>query len=130
MHISDHRTNTQQGDTLHYTGGVWMDELAAPAEHTRLSMLRVHFAPGAHTSWHKHPRGQILHVIDGTGLIQVRGEEMRTLSPGDTAIAPPEEWHWHGAATGAMMTMISVQGAGADGAVVHWGPSVDSEAGA
>jgi quercetin dioxygenase-like cupin family protein len=130
MYISDHRTSTQQGDTQYFTGEVWMDELAAPGEHTRLGMLRVHFAPGAHTNWHKHPCGQILHVIGGVGLIQARGGEIRTLSPGDTAITPAEEWHWHGAATDTMMTMISVQGADAGGEVVHWGPAVDSEAGA
>jgi quercetin dioxygenase-like cupin family protein len=65
---------------------------------------------------------------EGSSHGQVRGEEVRILNPGDTAIAPAEEWHGHGAATDAMMTMISVQGADADGAVVHWGPAVDSEA--
>lgn len=70
MHISGHRTSTQQRDTLYYAGEVWMDELAAPGENTRLSMLHVHFAPGAHTSWHRHPSGQILHVINGVGRIQ------------------------------------------------------------
>ena len=57
-----------------------MDQLAAPGEQARLSMLRVHFSPGARTNWHEHPRGQVLHVVDGVGRIQVRGEEVQTLS--------------------------------------------------
>ena len=101
-----------------------MDQLAAPSEQTRLSMLRVHFSPGARTSWHKHPSGQILHVADGMGRIQARGEEVQTLRAGDTAVSLAGEWHWHGAASDAMMTMISVQGTDDDGAVVHWGEPV------
>lgn len=130
MHISDHRPGTRAGGTRYFTGEVWMDELAAPGEDTRLSMLRVYFAPGAHTDWHQHPCGQILHVTHGAGLIQARGEQVRTLRAGDTAVCPAGEWHWHGAAPGAMMTMIAVQEADTGGAVVHWGkPVADSEDG-
>jgi quercetin dioxygenase-like cupin family protein len=117
---------SQQGEAQYFTGEVWMDQLAAAGEQSRLSMLRVHFSPGARTNWHKHPRGQILHVVDGVGRIQVRGEAVRTLRAGDTAISPADEWHWHGAAGDAMMTMISVQGTDDDGVVVHWGePAAD-----
>jgi quercetin dioxygenase-like cupin family protein len=101
-----------------------MDELATPAEDTRLAMLRVRFSPGAHTDWHQHPCGQILHVTDGAGLIQVRGGPVTALRAGDTAVASAGEWHWHGAAPGATMSMISVQGADAEGAFVHWGEPV------
>ena len=117
---------SRQGEAQYFTGEVWMDQLAAAGEQTRLSMLRVHFSPGARTNWHKHPRGQILHVVDGVGRIQVRGEAVRTLRAGDTAVSPADEWHWHGAAGDAMMTMISVQGNDDDGVVVHWGePAAD-----
>ncbi|MFF7190427.1 cupin domain-containing protein [Streptomyces sp. NPDC008222] len=105
-----------------------MDELATPGADTQLSMLRVHFAPGARTDWHCHPCGQILHAVDGVGVIQLRGEDVRTIRAGDTVVAPAGEWHWHGAAVDAMMTMIAVQGADADGAVVHWGePLADDD---
>src|ERR1700678_1387467 len=124
MQISDGAAGSQPGETGHFTGEVWMNQLAAPGERNRLSMLRVHFSPGARTSWHTHPGGQILHVTDGAGRIQVRGEEVRTLRAGDTAVSPAGEWHWHGAASDAMMTMLSVQGADDGGAVVHWGEPV------
>jgi quercetin dioxygenase-like cupin family protein len=124
MQISKGQAGSQQGETQYFTGEVWMDQLAAPGEQTRLSMLRVHFTPGARTNWHTHPSGQILHVVNGVGRIQARGEEVRTLRAGDTAVSPAGEWHWHGAASNAMMTMISVQGIDDDGAVVHWGEPV------
>jgi quercetin dioxygenase-like cupin family protein len=131
MRINDDQAASQQGEKRHYAGEVWMDQLAAPGADTRLSMLRVHFSPGASAGWHQHPCGQILHVIAGAGRVQVRGEEVRTLRAGDTVVTPAGEWHWHGAAPDAMMTMISVQGADADGAVVHWAePSADGETGA
>jgi quercetin dioxygenase-like cupin family protein len=117
---------SQQGDPQYFTGEVWMDQLAAADDQTRLTMLRAHFSPGARTNWHKHPRGQILHVVDGVGRIQERGGAVRTLRAGDTAVSPADEWHWHGAADDAMMTMISVQGTDDDGVVVHWGePAAD-----
>jgi quercetin dioxygenase-like cupin family protein len=121
MQISDGQAGSRPGEAQYFTGEVWMDQLAAPGEQIRLSMLRVHFSPSARTNWHQHPRGQILHVVDGVGRIQVRGEEVQTLRAGDTAVCPADEWHWHGAASDVMMTMISVQGADNDGAVVHWG---------
>ncbi|HEV3382884.1 MAG TPA: cupin domain-containing protein [Trebonia sp.] len=127
MQVNDGQAgSSRQGEAQYFTGEVWMDQLAAPGEHTRLSMLRVHFSPGARTNWHEHPRGQMLHVTDGVGRIQARGEGVRTLRAGDTAVSPAGEWHWHGAADDAMMTMISVQGTDDDGAVVHWGePAAD-----
>jgi quercetin dioxygenase-like cupin family protein len=125
MQISDDQGGSQRGEEPYYSGEVWMDQLAVPGEQTRLSMLRVHFSPGARTNWHTHPTGQILHVVNGTGRIQVRGAQVQRLRAGDTAVSPAGEWHWHGAASDAMMTMISVQGTDADGAVVHWGEPVE-----
>jgi quercetin dioxygenase-like cupin family protein len=131
MRVNNQRGGTQHGDKQYFTGEVWQDELAVPGEDTRLSMFRVTFAPGARATWHKHPSGQILHVVAGAGLIQAHGGEVTSLSAGDTVIAPAGEWHWHGATADAMMTMISVQGADADGVVVYWGtPPADGAASA
>jgi quercetin dioxygenase-like cupin family protein len=105
-----------------------MDDLADPNEQNPLSVLKVHFAPGARIGWHQHPMGQILHVTEGFGLIQDRGGAVRPLRAGDTAVAPAGEWHWHGASPTAMMTMLSVQGADVDGNVVYWAePVTDRE---
>ena len=79
---------TRRGDLDHFTGDVWMDDLADPNEQNPLSVLKVHFAPGARTGWHQHPMGQILHVTEGFGLIQERGGAVRTLRAGHNAVAP------------------------------------------
>ncbi|HEY1702705.1 MAG TPA: hypothetical protein VGG75_23620 [Trebonia sp.] len=57
---------SQRGEAEYFTGEVWMDPLAAAGGPAPVGMPRVHFSPGARTNWHTHPRGQILHVTDGT----------------------------------------------------------------
>ena len=76
------------------------------AEETRGSFVR--FEPGAHTHWHQHSGGQLLHIIEGSARVQAWGEEVQSLSAGDTAIAPPGEKHWHGASADGPMTQLAV----------------------
>ena len=64
MHITRKRPDTWQGPAENFTGTVWLDEIAAPEPPSRLRMFNVHFAPGARTAWHRHPRGQVLHVLE------------------------------------------------------------------
>jgi quercetin dioxygenase-like cupin family protein len=73
---------------------------------TRASFVR--FEPGAHTHWHRHSGGQVIHIIEGSARIQPWGEEVHALSTGDTAVAPPGEKHWHGAAASGPMTQLAV----------------------
>ncbi|MBM4183172.1 MAG: cupin domain-containing protein [Gemmatimonadetes bacterium] len=53
---------------------------------------------GMRSYWHCHTAGQLLHVWEGEGRTQKRGERMRTLHKGDSDWAGPGEEHWHGAA--------------------------------
>ncbi|MEV4346281.1 cupin domain-containing protein [Actinoplanes sp. NPDC049596] len=88
-------------------------------------MQSVHFAPGARTPWHSHRQRQIIHVVSGSGRIQVRDEgPIFVISAGDTVVAPPGEWHWHGADPDSAMTMISVQDANAVDEFVLWGEPI------
>jgi tRNA (cmo5U34)-methyltransferase len=68
----------------------------------------VHFTPGARTAWHSHTNGQTLHVTDGEGLVQSRGEPVVTIHSGDTVHTPGDEWHWHGATPDHAMTHLSI----------------------
>lgn len=124
MRIDDEGPTTRPGGTEHYTGQVWMDVLAQPDALNPISMARVYFSPGARSDWHQHPRGQVIHVTEGVGLIQERGGVVRTIRAGDTVVAAPGEWHWHGASPTTMMTMIGVQEAVPDEPVVTWGEPV------
>jgi quercetin dioxygenase-like cupin family protein len=68
----------------------------------------VSFDPGAHTHWHIHSGGQLLHILDGSARAQAWGEAMYSLSAGDTAITPPGEKHWHGATADGPMTQLAI----------------------
>ncbi len=70
--------------------------------------LVITFENGARTHWHSHDGGQVLHVMEGQGLVQSRGEAVRRLRPGDVVSSAPGEEHWHGAAEGATMRHLAV----------------------
>jgi quercetin dioxygenase-like cupin family protein len=84
-----------------------------------LSVIAVHFAPGARTAWHSHGLGQTLYVTEGEGLVQSRGSAIVTIRPGDVIHTAADEWHWHGGAAKHFMTHLSMtQGD------VEWGEHV------
>jgi quercetin dioxygenase-like cupin family protein len=68
----------------------------------------VHFEPGAHTMWHTHSGGQVLHIVEGNARVRPWGDKTHELAVGDTAIAPPGEKHWHGASIDAEMTQLAI----------------------
>jgi quercetin dioxygenase-like cupin family protein len=90
------------------------------AEETRASFVR--FEPGAHTHWHKHSGGQLLHIIEGRARVQAWGEKALSIEAGDTVIAPPGEKHWHGAGEAAQMTQLAFTSGD-----VTWLEEVDSD---
>src|SRR6266702_3783685 len=112
--------DSERGPSEQVTGTVWLDRIATPSEESPVAVFSVHFAPGAHTAWHAHPRGQVLHVTEGAGLVQRRGGPVEQIRAGDTVRAEAGEWHWHGAGPGTFMTHLAVQEA-VDGATAEWG---------
>jgi quercetin dioxygenase-like cupin family protein len=103
-----------------FTGSVWIDEIAVGVEPSRLRAFRVSFEPGARTAWHTHPVGQVLHVLTGTGLIQLEGQPIQEIHPGDTVQIAPNERHWHGASSATTMVHLALQEADAQGVDVVW----------
>jgi quercetin dioxygenase-like cupin family protein len=126
--------DSERGPAEQFTGSVWTDVIAAPSQSSPVAVCSVHFAPGARTAWPAHPAGQVLHVTEDAGLVQVRGQRGDTvrgqrpeeIRAGDTVRAGPGEWHWHGAGVATFMTHLAVQQA-EDGAVVEWGDLVAGE---
>ncbi|UXY25979.1 (R)-mandelonitrile lyase [Streptomyces sp. HUAS TT20] len=127
MHIRRKRPDTVRGPAEHFTGTVWLDEVATPAAPSRLRMFSVHFAPDAHTSWHRHPHGQVLHVLEGEGLVQREGGEVEAIRAGDTVWIEPGERHWHGAGPRTFMTHLAVVEAAADGTTTEWDAHVSAD---
>lgn len=108
------KEQTAKGSAEFFVGDVWIDVIAEGVAPSRLRAISVHFAPGAHTAWHRHANGQTLHVTEGVGLVGSRGERVVEIRPGDTIYTPPDEWHWHGATPDHFMTHLSMWEALAD----------------
>lgn len=102
------RRPTYKGPEAWFTGHVWIDPIVEPIATSMLSVISVHFHPGARTAWHAHVGGQILHVTDGEGLVQSRGGPIETIRAGDVIHTPAQEWHWHGASRHHYMTHTSI----------------------
>ncbi|MBW5422825.1 cupin domain-containing protein [Streptomyces sp. BG9H] len=126
MHITRSRPDTRPGPAEHFTGTVWLDEIAAPEAPSRLRVFSVHFAPGARTAWHRHPHGQVLYVTEGEGVVQREGGAVEPIRAGDTVWIEPSETHWHGAGPRTFMTHLAVVEADEDGTTADWGPLVDA----
>jgi len=92
--------------TSTFTGTVWADPVLPTTDGVTINT--VTFTPGARTYWHHHEKGQILHVLAGSGLICTEGKRPRTLRPGDVVWVPPLERHWHGAGPDSFMIHLAV----------------------
>jgi len=115
-----------KGPAETFTGEVYFDVLAR-GESIRVNLVR--FTPGSRTAWHRHSRGQTLHVTDGVGLVQARGGEVVQIRPGDTIYTPPGEWHWHGATAMHAMAHLAMWEADPDSTEPEttWGTHVTDE---
>ena len=70
--------------------------------------LVVAFDPGVRNSWHRHPGGQLLYVLDGTARVGTRDGQVVELAAGDLVEAAADEEHWHGASEDAPMTHLAL----------------------
>src|SRR5215213_4391743 len=86
----------------------------AMLDSTGYSVGRRIFAPASHNAtWHMHAAGQLIFAESGNGRLQIKGQPIRQLAPGDTAYIPPNTMHWHGSAPNEAFTMTFVtMGAG------------------
>jgi quercetin dioxygenase-like cupin family protein len=127
MQITRDASETATGPHDWFTGTVYLDAVAAPADGARVQAASVHFTPGARTAWHTHPHGQTLYVIEGVGRCQSRGGAVETIRAGDRVFFAPGEDHWHGASPDRLMTHIAIQEVGDDGNAAAWGEHVTDE---
>jgi quercetin dioxygenase-like cupin family protein len=127
MQITRNSVATQAGPTDWFTGAVYFDEMANASEKSRLTASSVHFAPGARTAWHTHPRGQTIYVTEGVGRCQRRGGAIEIIRSGDRVYFEPGEDHWHGADATRFMTHVAMQEVDDHGSFVLWGGHVTDE---
>ena len=124
MQITRNSINTNAGRSEWFTGAVYVDTVATPADPSRLSASSVHFTPGARTAWHTHPNGQTIYVTEGVGLAQRRGGPIEVIRPGDRVFFEPGENHWHGAAPTRFMTHLAMLEVNDKGNNATWGDHV------
>lgn len=115
-----------KGPAEWFTGEVQIQPLFEAPEPARVRGANVTFAPGARTAWHTHPLGQTLIVTSGAGRAQREGGPIEEIRAGDVVWFPPNEKHWHGAASTTAMTHIAIQEA-LDGKAVEWLEQVSDE---
>jgi quercetin dioxygenase-like cupin family protein len=127
MDITRNTSETGAGPSDWFTGAVFLDPVAAPANGSRLSATSVHFTPGARTHWHTHPNGQTIWVTEGVGLAQRRGGPIEVIRPGDRVFFEPGEEHWHGAAPNRFMTHLAMLDVDEEGNAATWGDAVTDE---
>jgi quercetin dioxygenase-like cupin family protein len=127
MQITRSSIDTQKGPSDWFTGDVYIDVLAVPADTSTFAAAHVHFTPGARTAWHTHPHGQTIFVTEGVGLCQREGGEIEVIRPGDRVFFEPGENHWHGAAPNRFMAHVAMQQNDETGSPVTWGRHVSDE---
>ena len=73
-----------------------------------LSLSRRRFEPGARSAWHSHDKGQLIHVEEGRGRTQKKGQPIRELATGESDYTGPNVVHWHGAAPQTHLVQVAV----------------------
>lgn len=127
MQLTRNSLETNAGPDDWFTGTVYIDAVAAPAESSRLGAASVHFTPSARTAWHTHPLGQTIFVTEGVGRCQSEGGRVQEIRPGDRVFFEPGENHWHGAAPNRFMTHLAMQQVDDQGNAVTWGEHVTDD---
>jgi quercetin dioxygenase-like cupin family protein len=92
----------------HFTGPVISHPLHRTTEPHPVSVSLIRFPAGSRNHWHHHAGGQLLHVVEGEGWVQSRGEAAQRIRTGDSVSAAPGEQHWHGAHESGAMAHIAV----------------------
>ncbi len=94
-----------------FIGDVDIQAIVGDGASRDLRLVEVHFANGARNRLHTHTTDQILVITAGAGIVATRSERHEA-GPGDVALIPAGEEHWHGAAPGHDMTHLAINGAG------------------
>jgi quercetin dioxygenase-like cupin family protein len=89
-------------------GGVLQQRIHTPDDDGKPELVGVWFEAGSRTKPHTHAADQILHVLEGEGVVATEHEKRR-IRPGDIVVIPAGAWHWHGATPDTSMCHVSVK---------------------
>ena len=97
-------------DSPNFTGDVWLNNLIMPDNENQNAVGSVTFSPGARTSWHSHPAGQIILALDGVGYYQEKGKPVEIIRKGEVVKCPHNIPHWHGASPDSEFIQVAITG--------------------
>ena len=103
----------------YFTGKAQVTRLVQGEEPSNLTCGYVLFEAGARSNWHTHPKGQLLIVKEGVGLVQEWGKPLRQIKAGDVVWTPPGVKHWHGASPKSQMGHTAITET-LNGKAVEW----------
>src|SRR5437667_11498755 len=92
----------------YFAGEVNIQSLVGATESSELDLLNVCFSAGGRTIPHIHEQDQVLHIIEGQGIVATETEKL-LVSIGDVITIPAGNWHWHGATRNTAMCHISMK---------------------
>ena len=104
--IANGDTSTVYGGR--FSGPVELEMLRPAPDGTVPDVALVRFAAGSVSTWHAHPGGQLLYVLEGHARVGTEADGTVELAPGTLVVAPPDERHWHGAAAGEAAAVLSL----------------------
>ena len=96
----------QPGSEVAFIGQVLYQSILTSAD--GLEIAAVRFSPGARTYLHTHETVQVLHCIEGRGILAPE-HERNLVTPGDVVHVPAGELHWHGATDESSFVHLSIR---------------------
>ncbi len=102
-----------------FSGPVWIQEMKGATDSLGLEVLAVFFEAGARTLPHVHSTDQLLHFLEGAGVVGTQ-DGVRVFGPGGMAVIPAGEWHWHGATPETPTCHLSIR----PGGPTRWAPEI------
>ena len=91
-----------------FEGHVRKHMLVGSGQSKELELLAVYFNAGARTKPHIHEKDQVLHFVQGRGIVATETEK-KICSAGDVVTVRGGTWHWHGATRNESMFHISIR---------------------
>lgn len=101
------------GRPEHFPGGVLRHEIKVAAGPGDIDVVAVYFDAGARTIPHSHDTDQVLHVVEGEGIVAMEDERL-IMRPGDWFVIPANAWHWHGATTESSLCQVAMKAHGSN----------------
>ena len=97
-----------QGSAKEFDGSVTLQRIVTAEDSSQVELLAVWFSAGARTRAHTHDVDQVLHIMEGQGVVADE-HETRIVSAGDVVTVAANVWHWHGATPDSAMMHISIR---------------------